>query len=235
MTTTRNPLPLALSVLGLLTLSGCSGGSAPTGKNLRSTFPEYRVGNRWRWQVKAPGEAAQVQVQTVASTETDGGLTFYRVERAPDGGTRTEADLLGLTDDRLLQFGFETYDAAGGLEDSVRYPTPWGVGIDLEPGRTSTQTFTLNDDLLGTPVVSTFRINIRHAGTERVTVPAGTFQAVRMEVTTTVRVRVGTEDQPEEVARTTEWRVEGVGPVKSRADDGTVEELVDADVNGVRF
>ncbi|MGC4045771.1 MAG: hypothetical protein QM758_18430 [Armatimonas sp.] len=224
---------MCFSVLGLLTLSGCgSSNQPPAGKNLRAYYPEFHVGDRWRWRVKRPGEAERTEIQTVAATEIWDGFTSYRIERAPDGGRRTEADVLGLTTGRLLQFGFDTYDATGGLLDSVRYPAPWGISIDLEPGETSTQTFQLVDDINGTPVVSTFQIEVYYAGAEIVSVPAGTFPAARMNVTTTVTVRVGEEAQPPEVSHYTEWRAEGVGAVKSHDEDGTTEELAEAQVGG---
>lgn len=227
---------LALTALlgaALLSLMGCGSGTAtlPSAKAMRAYFPSLTVGNRWTWRVTESGTTRQ-ETETITGTETIGGATAYRLDQLSATNIKQGTDLLGLSDKRLLQYGFDSYTDAGVLDESIRYPTPWGIDLDIASGAESNQTFTLNSSLGELPVVSTFQIRLRHLGMERVTVPAGTFDAAKLEIRTTLTVALGGMPGTPEVTTYTEWRAEGIGPVKSTSSDGVTEELTSAQVNG---
>lgn len=224
----------ALTLIGAagLPLLGCGGGSAPTSaKVLRSYYPEFALNNRWTFRV-TEGGTTRTETQQVRATENHGGVTAYLRDTKNAAGKRLATEVLSLTDRYLRQHGWVSYDEEGNQEDSIRYPTPWALDLRLASGEESDQSFVLNDTLDELPVVSTFRVRVRNAGLERITVPAGTFQAAKQVVRTTITVKIGEETGPPEESTHTEWRVEGIGPIKSVDSDGVTQELTGAQVNG---
>lgn len=230
----RYTLLTALALLGLMSLPlmGCGGSSTSGGaKELRAYYPELAVSNSWTWRVTESG-ATRTETLRVGGTEVNAGVTAYLLETKNATGRRLSTDVLSLTDRRLLQHGWVSYDEAGNQDSSIRYPAPWALDLKVAQGEETDQSFVLNDTLEGAPVVSTFRVRIRNAGLEPITVPAGTFQAVKQVVRTTVTTKVGDETGTPEESTHTEWRVEGLGPVKSVDSEGVVCELTGAQVNG---
>lgn len=227
---------LALTTLlgvALLSQMGCGGSTTtlPAAKIMRAYFPSLTVGNRWTWRVTESGTTRQ-ETEAISATEAIAGATAYRVDQLSAASTKLGTTLLGLSDKQLLQYGFDSYTDAGVLEESIRYPSPWAIDLDISSGAESNQTFTLNSSFEEIPVVSTFQIRARHLGMERVTVPAGTFDCAKLEIRTTLTVSMGGISGTPEVMTYTEWRAEGVGPVKSTSSDGATQELTSAQVNG---
>jgi hypothetical protein len=219
----------AFVVMAALPLVGCGGGG--TTKTLRAYFPDFTMGSQWTRRV-TEGESVRQEIESVTGSETLSGQTAFRLEQRDSMGKKLGASYLGLQTKAFLQFGFDSFDDAGNFESKQVFPTPWGIDLAIVPGGETNQTFVLTDTVEGDVISSKYQIRVRYQGIESVTVPAGTFAAAKMELTTTLTISVNGTPQPPEVSTTTEWRTEALGMVKSVDSEGAVYELQSAAVNG---
>lgn len=111
--------------------------------------------------------------------------------------------------------------------DGITYPTDWVVGAEWNSeivmrmemtmeGMAATSTMTMATDSVILP-------------SESVTVPAGTFDALRVSgdsTVTTITAMMGMEVPFSISTKSDTWLAEGVGMVRTLSDDGTTLELV---------
>ena len=165
---------IAAGVAGAFVVAGCATPVASLqSPTLATTAPQYRVGDRWVYRVRDgfanPTIYEETHAVTAVGTDgvtvnvivTGGGHTVQRVERWVDGGRMAQGALLDIEtrrfDEPLVMF---------------RFP--------MQPGSTWTQRVGNVDLYTGRrgPIARYVRV----AGQERVTTPAGTFDAVRLNV-----------------------------------------------------
>ena len=111
--------------------------------------------------------------------------------------------------------------------EGITYPTEWAVGTEWN----SEIVMRMEMDMEGMAATSTMTIisDSIVESVESVTVPAGTFEALRLSAdgtVTTVTAMMGMEVPFSISSKSDTWMAEGVGMVRSSSDDGTVLELV---------
>lgn len=173
-----------------------------TGKSL---FP-VAVGNRWEYRIQDSSGSLSEKIQTVTGTAAAG----YRFHT--DRGDRETLSVQRIDDQMRLVRVEEQGLRLGVVIEEIRFEPP-AIRLDLddiELGTEYTQTFTERHLDGGADVTKTQTWTIE-AVDDPVTVPGGTFRAVRVH-------RV-TEGGPEK----TYWYAPGVGKVKEVG--GQLEEL----------
>lgn len=168
---------LAICLSALAAFAGCATLDRPgimpgdTAKVVEA--PRYRVGDRWVYRVRSGYRMPLIYEETQTVTAIDsGGITvaiagrgpevaFDRIERWPSAGRVTQGALFDIETRRFR-------------EPLVRYDFP------LWPGKRWSR-FVDNYNVL---TQKEGRINryVRVEGHERITTPAGTFDAIRMQV-----------------------------------------------------
>jgi hypothetical protein len=168
--------PALAAAFAAITVAGCATQlAAPTsaGPAVAATSPQYRIGDRWVYRVREGFRNAQVFEETHAVTEVGadgitvnvtvvgGGQTLQRVEKWLDGGRVAQGTL----------FDIETRRFREPLE---RYRFPLASGTSWNQHVDNYNELTQREG----------RINrhVRVDGYERVTTPAGTFDAVKLHV-----------------------------------------------------
>jgi hypothetical protein len=201
-----------LLVFALL-VSAC-GSEPPDPPGSSAIFP-IAVGNRWEFTVvDNSGGAPTTKVQTVTSTAPDGAFRFETVR-----GDRTTVSIQKIdAEGRLVRLS-EYSTKIGVVVERVSF-VPFDIRVDTDEihfGDTYAQTFLEDHDpsdgYSDVQKTQTFTVE---AVDEAVTVPAGTFFAVRIRRETTGG------------SAKTYWFAKDVGKIKEVG--GQTEELVSADV-----
>ncbi|SMB78514.1 hypothetical protein [Deinococcus hopiensis] len=94
---------------------------------------------------------------------------------------------------------------------------------ELAVGRTWTSTASVTGTVQGKSFTNTTRTDSRVLAQERVQVPAGSFSAMKVQITTTIRSSFGGKAVPEQRVVAIGWVAPGVGMVKTVADNTTVQ------------
>ena len=196
--------------------------------------PFSPVRANWEWQYRVTGE--NPTTYTVRRTNiTDTGFTAVQQNAQSKGETKFRCGADGLTP---VDFGGRgpTQAAAGGggvdldidvksvkgvqIPDLDRWEVGERWGYVLELGGTAQQG-PVRFNVEGT-VESTYRVVAR----ETVTVPAGRFQALKVQITTSFKVvgKAGPLSIPfNQTGESTAWYAEGVGMVKTVSRNNTTE------------
>ncbi|MGH7326014.1 MAG: hypothetical protein ACREJ9_15415 [Candidatus Rokuibacteriota bacterium] len=194
------------------------GASAAAGPCDSSIFP-IKVGTRWNYRMA--GSDAHSSTITITQV-SDGGFTerheFSDVKFdvgwrcLPEGLRAMQRATFGVNPGGPEGMKFETMSAAG-----VRFPprSRWTIGV------TWTETYTLrmsmpipNAPMKFDPMTFTHRYRI--VGRERVSVPAGSFDAFKLAIT-----EEGEDEPPAHF-----WVADGVGVVRADVpDDGKVHRV----------
>jgi hypothetical protein len=166
---------LAAGFTAAIVLAGCAApvASLQSSETLATAAPQYRVGDRWVYRVRDGFANPKIYEEThavsaigadgitVDVTVTGGGETVRRVEKWVDGGRMSQGALMDIETRRFA-------------EPLLVYRFP------LQPGSTWNQRVANFNTMTGREgPISRY---VRVGGQERVTTPAGTFDAVRLNV-----------------------------------------------------
>lgn len=198
----------------VILLSTACGSEPPVVPPGASDLIPLAVGNEWTYRLTSSSGTVSTKVQTITSTASVDGMIAYRIETARNNEKGT-ISLQRIEDGRLKRISEETTEA-GVVTERFTY-RPAMVRIDstkVADGdvyvdrHDKVQIDEAGNDLLVESKVHTFTVE---AATELVTVPAGTFECVR--------VRRDLEGGSSK----TYWYAKGVGKVKEVG--GQTEEL----------
>jgi hypothetical protein len=200
------------------------GGSDDGGTPDRVLLP-LATGNRWTLRV-TDGDTVETKVQTVGEREPVGGsgpnasVLAFRVttERGADGSNET-VSYQAIVGSRAVRYREQAFNATTGDLDIEEHWDPYKLRVEqaeefLEDGASFLESYDETKLVPGDEATTAARSDrwTVLAAREMVTVPAGTFEAVKVS-------RVSSSQG----AVKTYWFVENVGKVKE--DGGQLEEL----------
>jgi hypothetical protein len=183
------------------------------------------TGNSWTYRV-TDGDDVETKIQTVGELEPVGGsgpnasvVAFRMTTRRGTDGSNETVSYQGLVGSRVVRYREQAFNASTGDLDIEEYWDPYKLRIDqadeaLEDTATFLETYDETKLVPGEEPTTATRDDrwILLAASEMVTVPAGTFEAVKLS-------RVSSSQG----AVKTYWFAENVGKVKE--DGGQLEEL----------
>jgi hypothetical protein len=234
MTSSRFRRSVRLLTLGaLLSLAACgsedpgdgagAGGEGPTQVTGGPLLP-WAVGNRWTYQVTEDGMISS-KVTTIGEQEPVGGdgpkaeLMAYKVVTSKKDGADHTDSWQAPDGDRVLRYREQSFSASSGDLELEEYWDPYKLHVDGSPEHLVEGASWLEEyEETKLPVGDTESQSTRRdrwqikALSERVTVPAGTFDNA------VVFQKIGSDLK-------TYWYVPGVGKVKETG--GQTEELMD--------
>jgi hypothetical protein len=185
------------------------------------------VGNTWVYETSANvnGEKGITTNKVLSVSSVVGGHTVTMSQTAQLGKTTT-------TTRPVFTFysnGKIVYPVAPSSDVSVVGGIVWPNAADLASGKVFHSVLRIRVNRSGPSQYQDSDVTVQGAGTDTVTVPAGTFQAT--EVVMSFAIKVGNYSTTEEVET---WQAPGTGPVKSEvliraagsAEVTSLEELV---------
>ena len=183
------------------------------------------TGNRWTYRV-TDGDAVETKTQTIGELEPVGGsgphadVMAFRVTTARGvDGTNETVSFQGYSGSRVVRYREQAYNATTGDLDIEEHWHPYKLRVEqaeeyLEDGATFLESYDETKLVPGEEPTTATRSDrwTVLAASETVTVPAGTFEALKVN-------RVSSSQG----AVKTYWFVENVGKVKE--EGGQLEEL----------
>lgn len=169
----RRSFACAAIALGALLLSACASTDFGVASGPPAAAPALKVGDRWVYRGREGFRAPVLWEETHEVTAIDASGIHVRIAYAGDvvSGTRTE---LLLSPGIVKVGGLMDIETREFLEPLKRYPFP------LTPGATSNQWVTNFNQT--TRKAGDINRYVHVLGWDKVTTPAGTFDAVRMRV-----------------------------------------------------
>jgi hypothetical protein len=207
--------------------SSTSGGSSGGGGTDTTLFP-VAVGNTWVYNDTLAGSESGTTTNMMTAVTPDSAGQRVTIE--------THSDITGVpATPTMLTYQFNSdgsievpYAQVGNNTVTIKSGgIVWPPRAQLATGQPSTSTLVLQIKAAGQNVTVDAHVIVKGAGTQSVTVPAGTYQATVVEETITEQVAgvvVSIEIKT--------WLANGVGPVKSIAStkSGSVSETVSTEV-----
>ena len=222
-----------LSFLAVLALAAAACGSTDPGTNAEPdasapaarSFLPLETGNRWTYRV-TDGDDVETKTQEVGELESVGGsgpnadvLAYRMTTRRGVDGTNETVSYQGVVGARVVRFREQAFNATTGDLDIEEHWDPYKLRVDqaeefLEDGASFLEPYDETKLIPGEEPTTAARGDrwTVLAAREMVTVPAGTFEAVKVN-------RVSSSQG----AVKTYWFVENVGKVKE--EGGQLEEL----------
>lgn len=203
-----------------------TGGGSGSGMDT-ALFPAT-VGNTWVYSETLAGHTAGTTTNMISAVTPNSAGEQVMI--------RTHANITGLpTTPTTLTYQLNSdgsiqvpYAQVGNSEVTIKSGgIVWPSRAVLDSGQPHTSTLSLDINVAGHSVIVNAHVTVKGAGTQSVTVPAGTYQATVVEETISEHV----EGIAVSVNVMT-WLANGVGPVKSVASTktGTVSEQVSSEV-----
>ncbi|GEM86320.1 hypothetical protein [Meiothermus granaticius] len=183
----------------------------------------FPVKEGWVWTYKSSPEG---KTQTMRfSGVSPAGFTYVTQLSNGSVETRWKCEAGGLA---ALEFASSNL---GGQNQSVNFKTVGRKGVmlpnTLGVGSQWSYSFTLEGAMSGGTLTDHMETLNKAVGLETITVPAGTFKALKVESTSTLKMgmNVGgkTRDLPSNTIQSTSWYAKGVGMVKSVTAGVTLE------------
>jgi len=232
----KRMLPLALVITAGLALAGCTGGATPpTGSTdsavggstgapsaVASIYYPVAVGNTWVYSIDygTGSNVTDTEVMTAVKPEGDASrVTISRTFHYEDG---SKDDLLDTVDylfhaDGSLEVPFQSIPSDFGVVTIKSGTMVWPTGAEFEAGTARTGTIEASVDN-GTVTNETVNFTITGAGTESVTVPAGTYDKAR-KLQQALVISLPDLGVSGIAINAVTWLAEGVGPVKTELPD----------------
>lgn len=229
-------VPLALILAAGLALAGCTPAAAPSGTDTgspsassgsvpvpapESSYYPIAEGNTWVYSIDYGSGSTVTDTEVISAVKPEGDatrVTFSRTFHYEDG---SQADLLDTVDylfhaDGSLEVPFQSIPSAGGVVTIKSGTMVWPTAAEFEAGTARTGTIEASVDN-GTVTNEKIDFTITGAGNESVTVPAGTYDARRLQQALAISLPdLGVEGIA--IAAVT-WLAKGVGPVRTEVPD----------------
>jgi hypothetical protein len=192
--------------------AAASGDVAPGALPSDDEWPRYQptsVGSTWTIAITRPGEASpSIEVETV--TDSSPAAFTVKVDLS-DGGWRLITNQV--SSQGLMESSIKTYAADGTLTTNATFSPP---EIILPPrlavGSSASSTSTQTTESFTRSLMASISRDLTVTGPEQITVPAGTFTA--MKVTTIVTTDNGL-GRPPTRSYNVRWWAFGIGAVKT--------------------
>ena len=183
-------------------------------------FP-VQEGWAWTYQSSLEGQTHTITISKVS----DSGFTYTVQFEKGSVETRWKCDAEGLSS---LEYSAANF---GGKTSQFNFKTVARKGViipnNLAVGSRWTYGFTLEGEISGKKVVNKLETSNKIVGEETVTVPAGTFKAVKVESTSVMNMSMDlggkSRNMPSNTIKSTSWYGPGVGLVKSVISNITTE------------
>ena len=187
----------------------------PTG-NPSSVVAKYyplNTGDVYTYISTVNGVSSDITTRT-GNLVTFRGNSAFRQEDLTAGGAVESVNYVNITSGGFAAYGFEELNASGAVTETGVFTPPFTIPASILSGNAGSFSYTSNITTSAGTSAITFRGTATPMGTESVTVPAGTFTAlkVRLQITTTISVEGQTITT---TGDSIEHLVENVGMVKS--------------------
>jgi hypothetical protein len=218
---------MVLALLGLagIVLIGCGGGGdGGGGSTLASSYTPHSVGSMWTYIVTLSSGGSYTQTKTIPQSTASDWIVKYEYSNS------SMYDLQAVNDTNGEVMSVDAY--YNNADDSLAYtyiysPPMLLVPSDMTPGAAAFSASTWTYSSGGSSSTGTITRSISVDSIESVTVPAGTFTAVKISTTITRTPSSGSPSQTME----TRWYAQNIGWVKiisypaTSPSDTTTREL----------
>ncbi|MEP6482351.1 MAG: hypothetical protein ABJA94_10140 [Rhodoglobus sp.] len=234
-------LPLALVVSVGLVLAGCSTTSSPTGTSpsssagsgsgsgsgssstVTSSYYPVAKGNTWVYTIDYGNGTIITDTEIMSKVVTDGTDATVTIDRTFHYDDGSQKDLVSSVDylfhaDGSLEVPFQSVPSASGVVTVKSGTMVWPTTAEFEAGTAKTGTIVASVDSGGTTTNEQVDFNIAGAGTEDVTVKAGSYPAAR-KLAQMLTISLPDLGVSGIVVNVTTWLAKGVGPVKTEVPD----------------
>ena len=225
-----------IALASLVLLAGCTATAPSTTSDSSapptSAAPESAIasiyypvaeGNTWVYSIDygTGSTVTDTEVMTKVVPDGDGGrVTIERTFVWDDG---SQPDVVSTVDyvfaaDGSLTVPFQSIPSAGGSTVTVQSGTMvWPTSAEFEAGTPKTGTIQATVETSGQTIAETVDFTISGAGTEDVTVPAGSYTARKLSPALVISLPdLGVSGL---TVNATTWLAEGVGPVRTEVPD----------------
>jgi hypothetical protein len=215
--------------------------AAPVSDECGNPYYPFKPGLAIAYRVSPTTGAAGGSDYTIRTVGVNGTVATVRAETAGGGSADMEADC---ANGSVALKGSSGLDAAVGgtkFKTTVLSSSGTSMPANLAPGATWNHSETIKMEMTSGTVAGMDTITMttteqgRAVGQESVTVPAGTYDAMKIELTRTTASKFsGTPsgmkipEMPPDTTTATEWWVKGIGMVKSVTVDKGQTSTVEA-------
>ncbi len=183
--------------------------AAATASLMSVPFP-VAVGNTWTFKVTTSlGDGTTVSKMSAVVPVSDGQQVTMTSTNDIDGSTTSTSETYVFRPDGSILYPLSQFDSSGSGVTVSGSGIVWPPAATIDSGKPSTSELKLSIDADGQKIATTAHITVQGAGTQTVTVPAGTYQATVVDMTEAISV-----EGVEATVEVTTWLAPGVGPVK---------------------
>jgi hypothetical protein len=209
---TSSTSPVGAGATGTATsgASAASTASASASAAASGSLPfPVAMGNTWTYKITSSGESGTTINKMTAVTPAAGGqrVTMATTDHLASVNTSAKETYVFGSDGSII-YPLNQIQPGTGVTVSGN-GVVWPPASVLDSGKPSKSNLKLSVKVAGQTISTTAHITVQGAGTQTVTVPAGTYQATVLLMTETVAVQgIAVTDEVKV------WLAPGVGPVK---------------------
>jgi len=224
-----------LALASLILLAGCTAAAPSDGPTtepgatdapaatVESVYYPVAEGNTWVYSIDYGDGMLVTDTEVVTAVVADAGGARVTIERTFVWDDGSQPDVVSTVDyvfgaDGSISVPFQSIPSAGGATVTVESGTmTWPTADEFEAGTAKTGTITATVETSGSTFAETIDFAITGAGTEDVTVPAGSYTARKLVQQLVISLPdLGVSGLTVDA---TTWIAEGVGPVRTEVPD----------------
>ena len=230
-------LPAAIALTAALTLAGCTAGapdssspSSPSSasggtsaSDVASIYYPVALGNTWVYSIDYGSGSTVTDTEVMTAVKPEGDATRVTISRTFHYEDGSKDDLLDTVDylfhaDGSLEVPFQSIPSDFGVVTIKSGTMVWPTTAEFDAGTTRTGTIEASVDTSGTTTNEKVDFTISGAGTEDVTVPAGSYPGAR-KLQQALVISLPDLGVSGIAINAVTWLAEGVGPVKTELPD----------------
>ncbi|MBN9239714.1 MAG: hypothetical protein BGO97_08445 [Micrococcales bacterium 70-64] len=224
-----------LALASLILLAGCTAAAPSDGPTtepgatdgpaatVESVYYPVAEGNTWVYSIDYGDGMLVTDTEVMTAVVPDAGGARVTIERTFVWDDGSQPDVVSTVDyvfgaDGSIRVPFQSIPSAGGATVTVESGTmTWPTADEFEAGTAKTGTIEATVETSGSTFAETIDFAITGAGTEDVTVPAGSYTARKLVQQLVISLPdLGVSGLTVDA---TTWIAEGVGPVRTEVPD----------------